>query len=153
LVKRGLANRAVYDLTLDYDFKPLNGRASSVLLRIDYSDVEGYWDQVICESFDPNPSPRLRFISVPPGDLNTARKRSVEVQQEHGGSYKRWIDHTWRKERRETPDHKLHELHARWFSLDPDEWYEKFRDVDNDFAGARRNVNVSSTFSGRRKFC
>lgn len=47
LVKRGLGNRAIYDLTFDYDFHSLQGRASSVLLRIDYSDVPGYWDEII----------------------------------------------------------------------------------------------------------
>jgi chitinase len=49
LVKRGLGNKAVYDFTFDYNFKSLQGRASSVLLRIDYSDVPGYWDEVICK--------------------------------------------------------------------------------------------------------
>jgi len=48
LVKRGLANKAVYDFTFNYNFKPLQERgSSSVLLRIDYSDVQGYWDQAI----------------------------------------------------------------------------------------------------------
>jgi len=87
--------------------------------------------------------PQLNTLSVPPGDLNTARKRDLEVEQEHGGDYKRWLEHTWRKEKRETPDHKLHELHERWFSLDPNEWYKMYESVDNDFAGPRRSVSVS----------
>lgn len=49
LVKRGLANKVVYDFTFDYNFKPLQERGSSVLLRIDYSDVQGYWDEIICK--------------------------------------------------------------------------------------------------------
>ncbi len=83
---------------------------------------------------------------MPAGDLNTKRKRDIEVQEKHGGSYKRWLEHTFRQERRDTPEHKLHELHARWFSLNPDEWYDKFREVDTAFNGPRRDINVSSAY-------
>jgi chitinase len=79
---------------------------------------------------------------VPPGDLNTKKKRDLEVREKHGGSYRRWVEHTFRQDKRNTPDHKLHELHARWFSLDPDEWYEKFNDVDVSHEGPRRDINV-----------
>lgn len=81
---------------------------------------------------------------MPPGNLDTKKKRAIEVERDHGGSYKRWLEHTWRKERRETPDDKLHELHARYFTLNPDEWFDKYREVDNSFDGPRRNVNVSA---------
>jgi chitinase len=48
LEKRGLNNPTVYDLTFDYDFTPLQRRGgSNVLLRIDYSDDPGYWNDVV----------------------------------------------------------------------------------------------------------
>lgn len=48
LQKRGLHNAPVYDLTFDFDFEPIHKRASSnVLLRIDYSDDPGYWDEIV----------------------------------------------------------------------------------------------------------
>lgn len=81
---------------------------------------------------------------MPPGDLNTRKKRDLEVREKHGGSYRRWVEHTFREEKRNTPDHKLHDLHARWFSLDPDEWYDKFQDVDTSHPGPRRDINVCS---------
>lgn len=67
------------------------------------------------------------------------------MEQEHGGSYRKWVEHTWRKEKRDTPEEKLHELHARWFSLDPDEWFVKYSQVDQGFAGPRREINVSTS--------
>jgi chitinase len=50
LRKRGLKNPVVYDFTFDYDFTPLQRRADSkVLLRIDYSDDPGYWNNIVGE--------------------------------------------------------------------------------------------------------
>ncbi|KAH8812331.1 family 18 glycosyl hydrolase [Xylogone sp. PMI_703] len=129
LVKRGLSNKPVYDFTFDYNFNAFEKRDSSVKVRIDYSDVPGYWDEVI----------------LPPGDLNTRRKRDIEVQEQHGGNYKRWLEHTWRQERRETPDHKLDELHKRWYSLNPLEWFEKWREVDENYGGPHQSASGQYT--------
>jgi chitinase len=51
LVKRGLKNPVVHDFTFDYDFTPLQRRQSesNVLLRIDYSDDPGYWNNIVGE--------------------------------------------------------------------------------------------------------
>lgn len=47
LVKRGLGNKAVYDFTFDYDFTTVQKRGSTVRLRVDYTNMPGYWDSII----------------------------------------------------------------------------------------------------------
>lgn len=54
LVKRLKAPAAqpVYNLTFDYNFHVLHGRqdSSDVLVRVDYSNDQGYWEDVVGES-------------------------------------------------------------------------------------------------------
>ncbi|KAJ6287495.1 hypothetical protein J3E71DRAFT_358329 [Bipolaris maydis] len=122
LEKRGLADALVYDFTFDYDFTTFEKRAgqSNVLVRIDYSDNPGYWDSI---------------IEAPPG--NQKRKRDLEIETIFGGNKKAWLEHTWRKEKRE-----LHytELHKRWWSGNVKEWWDKQRDVDIKYQGVRHRV-------------
>lgn len=49
LVKRAPPDAVVYNLTFGYDFHVLNGRADAndVLIRVDYSNDEGYWEKVV----------------------------------------------------------------------------------------------------------
>jgi chitinase len=56
-----------------------------------------------------------------------------------GGNKKAWLEHTWRKEKRE-----LHytELHKRWWSGNVKEWWDKQRDVDIKYQGVRHRVHV-----------
>jgi hypothetical protein len=50
----------------------------------------------------------LMRITDSTGDPGTTRKQKrQEIDELHGGNVKRWLHHTWRKEKRETPDHKL----------------------------------------------
>jgi chitinase len=53
LRRRGLEGATVYDFTFDYDFAQFEKRGdkTNVLLRIDYSDDPGYWDQVVGEYY------------------------------------------------------------------------------------------------------
>jgi len=50
------------------------------------------------------------------------KKRDLEIKTEHGGSYKRWLDHTWHQEKRALPKHELHE---RWFSTTIASWFNR----------------------------
>lgn len=54
LVKRGLRDTSVWDLTFDYDYTVFEKRAdpSKVLVRIDYSDDPGYWSNVVGKSME-----------------------------------------------------------------------------------------------------
>jgi chitinase len=70
-------------------------------------------------------------------------KRDLEIVMEHGGDAKRWLEHRWRKERRETPPEKLEELHERWFSANVQIWREKFAHIDTEFDLLRHHVIVS----------
>ncbi|RYN58904.1 hypothetical protein AA0114_g1804 [Alternaria tenuissima] len=123
LEKRGLSDAAVYDFTFDYDFTTFEKRAdqSNVLVRIDYSDNPGYWDSI---------------IEAPPGKHR--RKRDLEIETMFGGNKKAWLEHAWRKEKRE-----LHytELHKRWWSGNVKEWWDKQRDVDIKYEGVRHRVH------------
>ncbi|KAG4436704.1 hypothetical protein IFR05_007818 [Cadophora sp. M221] len=111
LVKRLGSKRKIFDFTFDYDFTAVNKRAaSSVLLRIDYSDDPGYWDKVV----------------APPGDPKLRRRQLQEVHEQHGGSYKRWIEHTWYKEKRSMEPHELHE---RWFSGEVLRWFQLQQEI------------------------
>lgn len=49
LVKRAPVGAVVYNLTFDYDFHVLDGRADAedVLIRVDYSNDKGYWEKVV----------------------------------------------------------------------------------------------------------
>jgi chitinase len=124
LEKRGLGDAPVYDFTFDYDFTTFEKRAdqSNVLVRIDYSDNPGYWDSI---------------VEAPPGKQK--RKRDLEIETMFGGNKKAWLEHTWRKEKRE-----LHytELHKRWWSGNVKEWWDKQRDVDIKYQGVRHRVHV-----------
>lgn len=111
LVKRLVKRRSVlqraptiYDFTFDYNFAILHGRDSSdVQVRIDYSEDPGYWKA---------------FVDNAPGNdpMKAKNKRDIEieVQRKHGGSWKRYVDHIYRQEKRETPSHLLHEFRKRW---------------------------------------
>lgn len=39
------------------------------------------------------------------------------------------MDHEWRTERRNTPDHQLHVLHKKWFSQELADWITRQRDI------------------------
>lgn len=124
----GVAPVQVYDFTFDFDFTPLQRRGkSNVLLRIDYSDDPHYWDTIVAAA----PSKRKRSTD----DLRR------DVERDHGGSYKRYIDHLWQEDKRSTAPHELHELHARWFSGSVADWISKMRGIDVSYDLVRHRVD------------
>ncbi|KAH6671469.1 hypothetical protein B0J14DRAFT_565139 [Halenospora varia] len=141
LQKRSGIDPLIYDFTFDYDFTVVNKRASSnVLMRIDYSDDVGYWDKIVGkrnQRWRVNPFLTQRTTAPP----STQKKRDLEVKTEHGGDYKKWVEHSWHKEKRSMD---LAELHKRWFSSDIREWFSKQRDIDLTLTGV--NPHASDSF-------
>lgn len=144
LVKRGVnLQRApnVYNFTFDYNFAVLQGRESNqVQVRIDYSDEPKYWKAIV----DNDPK-------ISPADTLQRRAMEMEVEDKHGGSWKRYLDHTYRKQRRETPDHELHEFNKRWTSSDLDDWLGALESIDDfqfekDVTIAERHIQETFPF-------
>ncbi|KAK1971060.1 hypothetical protein LY78DRAFT_568603 [Colletotrichum sublineola] len=133
LVKRNplLADAYVYDFTFDYDFSPLRkrGKGSNVLLRIDYSDDPGYWNEMV--------------VAAPTKVRRSKRQIEEEVHRDHGGSYKQYMYHLWSVDKRSTPQDELHDLHARWFSKSGaiKDWIDRFTNVDEEYELVRHRVN------------
>ncbi|GME43871.1 Glycosyl hydrolases family 18 [Neofusicoccum parvum] len=100
LHKRDLVGREVYDLTFDYDFTRVPRDLGESLMRIDFSNEEGYWDSVVNKAGE------------------TKRKRSLE---EVGKNHKRWLEDEWRDDVHFGALEK-HELHKRWFGSDVISW-------------------------------
>ena len=126
----------VYDYTFDYDYEPVTKRddASQMLLRIDYSDDPGYWGTVVSMASGSSIGKRE--------ELEAEKERlRIEVDRDHGGSWHRFMDHKFSLERRATPDHQLHELHARWFSADLANWLRALRYVDHKYEAVRHSIN------------
>ncbi|KAI1211222.1 family 18 glycosyl hydrolase [Annulohypoxylon truncatum] len=123
LVKRGSNLKSpptIYEFTFDYNFSVLHGRDSSdVQIRIDYSEDPGYWKA---------------FVDNAPGNnpLKAKHKRDIdlEVKRKHGGSWKRYVDHTYRKDKRETPHHLLPEFQRRWTDVNDDDWSKFMADLN-----------------------
>ncbi len=126
----------VYDYTFDYDWEPVTKRddASQMLLRIDYSDDPGYWGTVVSMASGTTIGKREELESK-------KRELQAEVDRDHGGSWHRYMDHRFSVERRATPDHELHELHARWFSTDLANWLRALRYVDHKYEAVRHSIN------------
>lgn len=131
LAGRGIAEPVLYDLTFDYDFSPLQRRAagSNVLIRIDYSQDPGYWDKIV--------------DAAPSSDPSARRALRRDIDENHGGSAKRWMHHKFRQERRATPQHELHLLHERWFSSDLDKWLAALLHIDQSWTPLRHSVDDS----------
>ncbi|KAI0865410.1 hypothetical protein F4860DRAFT_307737 [Xylaria cubensis] len=96
-----IANPLVFDLTFDYDFTRVPRDLGDTQIRIDYSNEEGYWNEIVNKA----------------GEKRKA-KRSLE---DFGGNHRRWLEDAWRQ------DHKSGlmsraELHERWFGSDIVSW-------------------------------
>lgn len=125
--RRGVEKPAVYKLTFDYDFSPLQKRAATnTLIRIDYSDNPGYWSHI---------------VAARPGNRKTRRELLQEIDDVHDGRWHSWLDHHFNLERRDTPDHELHVLHARWFSVELDKWITRMKDVEKEYTAIRHRVS------------
>lgn len=80
---------------------------------------------------------RSWYLEAAPKDGQ--RKRDLEVERDHGGDYKSWLEHSWHKEKRSMD---LDDLHKRWFSGDVREWFSKQKEVDIDFTGVNHHATV-----------
>lgn len=125
LLKRRVPPRSkVYNLTFDYGFHRLQGRADNKMkIRIDYSNAKGYWDSVVAAA--PS-SKRFRRSLAEGEDVHHIVKRDFE------GDYKRFVQHSYRLDRRHTPDDQLHELEARWFGIDTPDWVSRLTKVNKN---------------------
>jgi chitinase len=131
LHQRGLASSKVYDFTFDYNFERIPQQArEKILLRIDYSDDPGYWDEIL----------------APPGDHENKKKRALEIEHEHNGDIKSWLAHTWHKEKRSI---ERENLHKRWFSTNVLKWLDRQEKVSLAYQGPRHTVDVSTLYSQR----
>ncbi|KXH59987.1 glycosyl hydrolase family 18 [Colletotrichum salicis] len=99
---------AVYDLTFDYDFTRVPRDFGDTQLRVDFSNQENYWDQI---------------VEAPAG--KKAKRSLASV----GGNHKRWLEEEWRED--------MHfgalsrdELHKRWFGETVIEWLKGLLDVE-----------------------
>ncbi|KAI0971243.1 carbohydrate-binding module family 18 [Xylaria arbuscula] len=96
-----IARPVVYDLKFDYDFTRVPRDLGDTQIRIDYSNQEGYWNEIVNRAGD--------------------KRRKKRTLKEFGGSHRRWLEQTWRE------DHKgglmsRSELHERWFGEDVVAW-------------------------------
>ena len=176
LSKRGVIQPRVYNLTFDYGFHRLQGRRDKrIKLRIDYSDNPGYWSEIVGKIPPPFPPKTPRTITfstayaymfpdlltrtihvaAAPGSKKSKREIEHEVKTMHSASWERYLDHTWRVERRSTPEHEMDELHKRWFSVAVADWVNRQKQVDLDYDLVRHGVheNVRLILFEQEKEC
>ncbi|KAK4108057.1 glycoside hydrolase family 18 protein [Canariomyces notabilis] len=127
LKRRVPPSSRVFNLTFDYGFHRLQGRADNKMkIRIDYSNAKGYWDDVVAAA--PSSSSNNKFRRTVPDGQDVHHI----VQRDYKGDYKRFLDHSYRLDRRHTPDDQLHELHERWFGLDVPDWVSRLTKVNKN---------------------
>lgn len=95
----------VYDLRFDYEYARIPRDFGDTQLRVDFSNQEGYWDEVVAAS----------------ASKRRKTKRSLE---DVGGNHKRWLEEEWRDDMTDLRRGELsHEdLHKRWFGKDILDW-------------------------------
>ncbi|KAM0226645.1 hypothetical protein ACHAP5_012368, partial [Fusarium lateritium] len=59
LIKRKTENREVLDLIFHYDFKRVKRSDEKIYMRVDWSNIAGYWDEIVAASPDENSKPSL----------------------------------------------------------------------------------------------
>ncbi len=126
LVKRGLVQPRVYDLTYDYDFSVLQGREDNqVQVRIDFSTDPYYWGNV---------------VNTP---AKVKRDMELEVDDRFDGDWKAYIHEKFHAEKRSTPDHELHILTERWFSATVQNWLDKMLKVEHEWTLVKHRIDAS----------
>ncbi|KAI0459849.1 hypothetical protein F5B21DRAFT_511091 [Xylaria acuta] len=96
----------IYDLTFDYDFARVPRDLGDTQLRIDFSNQENYWDEVVAAAASKKKS-----------------KRQL-TDKEYGGNHRRWLEDEFRDDyhggllARE-------QLHKRWFGQDILAWLSR----------------------------
>ncbi|KAI0572128.1 Glycosyl hydrolases family 18 protein [Pyrenophora tritici-repentis] len=103
LVKRlsGDVKPMVYDLTFDYEFRRVPRDVGETHMRLDFSNKDNYWDEVVAAA---------------------ASKRKVKRSlSDVGGNHKRWLEDEWRDDYHGGMlSHS--ELHKRWFGENIISW-------------------------------
>lgn len=94
----------VYDLIFDYDFSRVPRDLGNTQLRIDYSNEQGYWDNIVA--------------------ADVGKKKHKRSLHDVGGNHVRWLEEEFRDD--------LHfgalsrdEVHKRWFGSSVFEWLRK----------------------------
>ncbi|KAK2850539.1 hypothetical protein FQN49_005565, partial [Arthroderma sp. PD_2] len=136
LIPRHLASRVpskgvVYDLTFDYDFSRVPRGMGDTQMRVDFSNQDNYWDQVVAAS----PSKKKRKRSLDDVDGNHLKWLEDEFRDDYhfGGLEKR-------------------DLHERWFGSSVIEWLTKMvtpeikRDYTHNFEDTLTAVIVDETW-------
>ncbi len=74
------------------------------------------------------------------------RRDDVEhiVKRDHGGDWKRYVDHSYRMDKINTPPEELHLLHERWYSANIIDWMARVGNVQKEVAIL--DQRVQSTF-------
>jgi chitinase len=68
------------------------------------------------------------------------------VKRDHGGDWKRYLDHSFRIDQRSTPPEELHQLHERWFADDVGAWIARMKHVQMDVDVLDQGVKKSFTY-------
>lgn len=108
LIPRHLASRVpskgvVYDLKFDYDFSRVPRGMGNTQMRVDFSNQDNYWDEVVAAS----PSKK--------------RKRSLD---DVGGDHLKWLEDEFRDDYHFGGLNRR-DLHERWFGSSVIEWLKK----------------------------
>lgn len=90
----------VYDLTFDYDFSRVPCDLGHTQMRLNFSNKDGYWDEIVNKARDHK------------------RKRSLD---DFGGNKRRWLEDVWREDLH-VAGLSREELHKRWFGSDVLNW-------------------------------
>ncbi|KAF1922183.1 glycoside hydrolase family 18 protein, partial [Didymella exigua CBS 183.55] len=99
----------VYDLTFDYDFHRVPRGLGNTQMRIDYSNQEDYWENIVAGSVS-----RKR-------DVQGRKRLAKRTLQDVGGNHVRWLEEEFRDDFH-FDKIASRDLHARWFGKDILEW-------------------------------
>lgn len=156
LLHRSVAERLpagsrVYNLTFDYGFHRLQGRADNkVKIRIDYSNAKDYWNYVVAAK-----PTRVRRASRATDQEEEEEEEEEQqdldeiariVKRDHGGDWRRFLDHSYRADRRRTPPSQLHELHERWYTAKVVDWVARLGTVNKEFDVLEQRVKKTFVY-------
>ncbi|KAI4634170.1 uncharacterized protein J4E87_001340 [Alternaria ethzedia] len=101
LRKRASHMPMVYDLTFDYNFRRVPRDSGDTQMRIDFSNKNDYWDNVVAAA--------------------STKRKSKRSLSDFDGNHKRWLEEEWRDDYHGGAlSHE--ELHKRWFGSDVLAW-------------------------------
>ncbi|CBX95390.1 similar to Glycosyl hydrolases family 18 protein [Plenodomus lingam JN3] len=101
LRKRASHMPKVYDLTFDYNFRRVPRDVGDTQMRIDFSNKNDYWDNVVAAA--------------------STKRKAKRSLSDFGGNHKRWLEEEWRDDYHGGALSR-EELHKRWFGSDVLAW-------------------------------